>query len=106
MYEKLDKLRADLERAKKRRDDAEQKVQQLEAKLKEEGNNQIIADVCALNLSPEQVGELMDLVRKGGIPALHAAMANAVPAQPETIEYGNTDNKKESEYEEDEEDEM
>ena len=42
MYEKLDKLRGDLERAKQRRTEAEQKVKALEEKLREAENNQVI----------------------------------------------------------------
>lgn len=53
MYEKLDKMRAELEKAKQRRADADAKVKTLEAKLKEAENNQIIADVSAMKLSPE-----------------------------------------------------
>lgn len=102
MYEKLEKIRAELEKAKKKRDDADKKVQQLEAKLKEAENSQIISDVGAMNLSPEQVGQLMELVRKGGIPALHAAITEPVSADQKKTEYENT-NKEESEDEEDEE---
>ena len=42
MYAKLDKLRADLKKAVAKRDAADAKVKQLEAKLKEEENLQIV----------------------------------------------------------------
>ena len=54
MFEKLDKLRNDVTKAKKKQADAEQKVKDLEAKLQEAENTQVLADVNALNLSPEQ----------------------------------------------------
>ena len=60
MFERLDKMRAELEKAKQRRADADAKVKTLEAKLKEAENNQIIADVSAMKLSPEQVAQFLN----------------------------------------------
>ena len=54
MYAKLDKLRDALEKARARRDAAEENVQRLEEKLKEEENLQIINNVSSYHLSPEQ----------------------------------------------------
>ena len=56
MFERLDKMRAELERAKQRRADADAKVKTLEAKLKEAENNQIIADVTKNEASTQAVG--------------------------------------------------
>ena len=52
MYVKLDKLREDLKKAVAKREAADAKVKQLEAKLKEEENQQIVSDVASYNLSP------------------------------------------------------
>lgn len=68
MYEKLDKLRGDLDRAKQRRADAEAKVKALEEKLREAENNQVIADVTALKLTPEQVAQFLQLAASGQLP--------------------------------------
>ena len=68
MYEKLDKLRAELERAKQRRADADAKVKQLEQKLKEAENTQILADVGALKLTPEQLAQFLQLAASGQLP--------------------------------------
>ena len=65
MYEKLDKLRAELSRAKEKRADADAKVKQLEQKLKEAENMQILADVGAMKLTPEQLAEFLQMVRSG-----------------------------------------
>lgn len=65
MFERLDKMRAELERAKQRRADVDAKVKTLEAKLKEAENNQIIADVSAMKLSPEQVAKFIQLIANG-----------------------------------------
>lgn len=68
MYEKLNKIRGDLSRAKKRREEAEAKVKALEEKLREAENNQVIADVTALKLTPEQVAQFLQLAASGKLP--------------------------------------
>jgi hypothetical protein len=80
MYEKLDKLRGDLERAKQRRTEAEQKVKALEEKLREAENNQVIADVTALKLTPEQVAQFLQMAASGQLP-MNGAAGNPVQAQ-------------------------
>ncbi len=72
MYEKLNKMRVEFERAKQRRADADAKVKTLEAKLKEAKNNQIIAGVSAMKLSPEQVAQFFKLVASGQLNAPEA----------------------------------
>ena len=52
MYEKLDKLRAEVERCKKKIEDDRVKLKQAEVRLQEAENSQILADVGALNLTP------------------------------------------------------
>ena len=68
MYEKLDKLRAELDRAKQRRADADAKVKQLEQKLREAENSQILADVGALKLTPEQLAQFLQMAASGQLP--------------------------------------
>ena len=68
MFEKLDKLRGDLERAKQRRADADAKVKALEEKLREAENSQVLADVNALKLTPEQVAQFLQLAASGQLP--------------------------------------
>ena len=65
MYAKLDKLREDLKKAVAKRDSADAKVKQLEAKLKEEENQQIVSDVASYNLSPEQLAQFLQLANSG-----------------------------------------
>lgn len=45
MFERLEKLREDLERAKSKKADADAKVKALEEKLKEAENTQVLVDV-------------------------------------------------------------
>ena len=65
MYAKLDKLREDLKKAAAKREAADAKVKQLEAKLKEEENQQIVSDVASYNLSPEQLAQFLQLANSG-----------------------------------------
>ena len=65
MYERLDKLRAEVERRKKKIEDDKLKLKQAEETLEKAENEQILSDVGALNLSPEKVGELLRLLAGG-----------------------------------------
>ena len=70
MYAKLDKLRDDLKKAIAKRDAADAKVKQLETKLKEEENLQIVSDVASYNLSPEQLAQFLQLAGSGRLQEL------------------------------------
>ena len=67
MYEKLDKLRAEVERCKNRIEDDKAKLKLAEQKLQEAENTQILADVGALHLSPEQLAEFLKLAASGNL---------------------------------------
>ena len=54
MYERLDKLREEVKRCEKRRDDANERLKAAQAKLKEAEASQILSDVGALKLTPEE----------------------------------------------------
>lgn len=90
MYEKLDKLRAELDRAKQRRADADAKVKQLEQKLRAAENSQILADVGALKLTPEQLAQFLQLAASGQLPAAQSnpvVSATPVSATEENDDY-------------------
>jgi len=102
MYEKLDKLRAELDRAKQRRADADVKVKQLEQKLREAENTQILADVGAMKLTPEQLAQFLQLAASGQLPmAQNSPVVNVTPAPTTTQD--NDDDYEESEDFDDEE---
>lgn len=65
MYEKLDRLRADVERWKQKVEEDSGKLKAAEQKLKEAENAQIIADVGAMNFSPEQLALFLQQVASG-----------------------------------------
>ena len=78
MYERLDKLRAEVERCKRKVEDDRLRLKAAEQKLQEAENTQILADVGALNLSPEQLAEFLKLVSNGQVG--NAGTVNMVPA--------------------------
>ena len=65
MFEKLDKLREEVRRCEKRRDEANERLKAAQAKLKEAEASQILSDVGALKLSPEEVAKLLQLAASG-----------------------------------------
>ena len=65
MYERVDKLRADLDKARQKKIEAEEKIKFLEAKLKDAENSQILADVNALKLTPEQLAQFLQMATAG-----------------------------------------
>ena len=74
MYERLDKLRADLVKARKRKVEAEVRVKAAEEKLREAENTQVLNEVNALKLSPEQVAQFLKLAASGQLPMNGAAV--------------------------------
>lgn len=70
MFEKLDKLREEVRRCEKRRDEANERLKAAQAKLKDAEASQILSDVGALKLSPEEVAKLLQLAASGqlGVP--------------------------------------
>ena len=85
MYARLDKLREDLQKAIVKRDEAEKKVKQLQAKLKEEENQQIVSDVASYNLTPEQLAQFLQLAGSGKLQEL----LNGQVKMPEPVTMSN-----------------
>lgn len=65
MYEKLDKLRDEVKRCEKRVVDAQSKLKAAQEKLKEGEASQILSDVGALKMSPEELARVLELVKSG-----------------------------------------
>lgn len=104
MYEKLDKLRADLERAKQKRAEADARVKQMEQRLREAENTQILADVGALKLTPEQLAEFLKLAANGKLP-LGQSQEKVVSVVQSSVTNGTEDENQEEESEEYEDEE-
>ena len=68
MSVKLDKLGAELEKARKKRAEWDAKVKDLERRYQEEENTEIHDLVHAANLNPNQLGELLRMFASDMIP--------------------------------------
>lgn len=81
MYERLDKLRDELRRAEKRKEDADKKLKIVQDRLREAESTQILADVEALHLTPEQVGQFLSLAANGQLPGMGMDLRKSGPAK-------------------------
>lgn len=103
VYEKLDKIRGDLAKAREKRDEAEAKVKQLEQRLKDAESKQILTDVGNFNLSPEQVAEFLQFMAKGQLPQTNPTGVSSVIGSTYSVKnetsYGNTNNDEDKESE-------
>lgn len=106
MYAKLDKLREDLKKAVAKREAADAKVKQLEAKLKEEENQQIVSDVASYNLSPEQLAQFLQLAGSGRLQELLSGKTAMPEAKETDTAEKEAAGKEENLMEENEEDEQ
>ena len=100
MYEKLDKLRAELEKARQRRAEADAKVKQLEQRLKDAENSQILAEVGALKLSPEQLKMFLEMATSG---QLGNAEPTVIKGSTEVKEDIENDDMESEDFDDDEE---
>lgn len=102
MFEKLDKLREEVRRCEKRRDEANERLKAAQAKLKDAEASQILSDVGALKLSPEEVAKLLQLAASGqlSVPTAENKTENTTTETTSSI-YGDedSDDKEESEDE-------
>ena len=64
---KLEKIGADLERARAKQATWTQRVKDLEARYREEENTMIHSMVHAANLTPEQLARIIELATKGTV---------------------------------------
>lgn len=68
MSVKLDKLGAELEKARKKRTEWDNKVKELERRYREEENSEIHDMVHAANLNPDQLSELLRMFAADMVP--------------------------------------
>ena len=103
MFEKLDKLREEVRRCEKRRDEANERLKVAQAKLKDAEASQILSDVGALKLSPEEVAKLLQLAASGqlSVPIADNKTENTTTEATSSIyeDDDSDDNKEESEDE-------
>lgn len=68
MSVKLDKLGAELEKARKKRTEWDARVKELEQKYRETENSEIHDMVRAANLTPDQLSELLRMFTADSVP--------------------------------------
>ncbi len=66
MFERLDKIRAELAKAREKRDAADKKVKELEAKLKEAEASEVVDMVSKIGMTPEQLKKFLDKKNENG----------------------------------------
>lgn len=81
MYERLDKLRNELRRAEKRKEDADKKLKIAQDRLREAESTQILANVEALHLTPEQVRQFLSMAANGQLPGMVMDPGKSDPAK-------------------------
>jgi len=103
MYEKLDKLRAELEKARQRRAEADAKVKQLEQRLKDAENTQILVEVGALKLSPEQLKMFLEMATSGQLGTTEPAVMKGSTEVKEDIKNDEDYDMESEDFDDDEE---
>ena len=68
MSAKLDRIGADLEKARKKRVEWDARVKDLERRYREEENSEIHEMVHAANLTPDQLSELLRMFAENAVP--------------------------------------
>lgn len=97
MYERLDRIREELAKARQKKEEVDAKVKALEIKLKEAEASQIVADVTSYNMLPEQLAKFLELASNGKLQEL----LNGQTSMPTTVQTAVT-----SDDDEDEEDDF
>ena len=90
-YEKLDRIREDIKRDKAKVVKLQEQIKAKEAKLKEAEASQIVADVGALNMTPEQLGEFLALIQSGNLNELLSGKTNVATANVSSDETDDED---------------
>lgn len=98
MYEKLDKLREEVGRCERRFADAQNKLKAAQEKLREAEASQILSDVGALKLTPEQLAQVLSLVKSGQLgqgPGTGAALTGEAASALDPNTLSDSDNSEE-----------
>lgn len=85
MFEKIEKYKAELERARAKRTEWDNRVKELERKVREEENLTIQGMVRAANLSPEQLAELIKMTAGQKLDAINSGEKNDMEDDDEEI---------------------
>lgn len=86
---KLERIGADLERARVKQAEWARRVKDLEARYQEEENSRIHSMVHAANLTPEQLARIIEMATKGTVGVYPAQ--DEAPANSDKEDDGNED---------------
>lgn len=86
-YDKLEKMRADIQKDKDKVAKMLEQIKVKEAKLKEAEALRIVADVEEVKMSPEELGKVLELIREGKLKDLLNGKTNAYT--PKKRDYNN-----------------
>lgn len=101
-FEKLDRMRADIERDREKVARMQEQIKHKEAKLKEAEATVILADVGSYHMTPEQLSEFLKLAASGRLDAI---MKNSAPVTNARTPVVPDDDEEENEETEDNGDE-
>ena len=91
-YEKLDRMRADIARDREKVGKLQELIRQKEIKLKEAEASRIVADVTELNLTPEELGEFLTMIKSGKLDQIRS---DSTTYRPQTISVKMDDDEEE-----------
>lgn len=77
-YDKLERMRNDIQKDRNKVSKLQEQIKQKEAKLKEAEASQIVSDVDAMNMSPEQLGQFLALIQSGQLSSFLNAQENTM----------------------------
>lgn len=86
---KLERIGADLERARVKQAEWTRRVKDLEARYQEEENSRINSMVHAANLTPEQLARIIEMATKGTVGVYPAQ--DEAPVNSDKEDDGNED---------------
>lgn len=106
-YDKLEKMRADIQKDKDKVAKMLEQIKAKEAKLKEAEALRIVADVEEVKMSPEELGKVLELIREGKLNDVLNGKTPAYPPKKRDYHNYNTsfDEVKETENKEENKDE-
>ncbi|ETP71488.1 hypothetical protein UYO_2560 [Lachnospiraceae bacterium JC7] len=95
MYERLERLREEVKRCEKRFQDAQEKLRVARERLKDCEASQILSDVGALNLTPEELAKVLAVVKSGQLSDLISGhKEDGETDEKEDSDRGESDNDK------------
>ena len=88
-YEKLERMRQDIQKDRERMERLQEQIRNKEARLREAEGAQIVADAREMKLSPEQLGAYLALIQSGKLDEILRGKADCGRERKTTKEDGD-----------------